>query len=201
MEDVLPKRTASPLWEWERLTARDREGAWRELTDWVGYVVIGRYLLGDRLGSCWYEHPEMVDCIIRLHEAEAELSPKMHSYQALTEQWEDQLAACAEGWPARCMEHGTGAVGNPPPIVTGTLDARPRLLLLDHCMRVLDAALIQPGDRIDESTTAEVQPILRRAGIKLGPVLGRRKARVREQIGGMLTDLAREALEFEEEAQ
>jgi hypothetical protein len=84
-------------------------------------------------------------------------------------------------------------------VVTGTLDARPRLLLLDHCLRVLDAALMQPSDRIDGSTAAELQPILRRAGITLGPVLGRRKAKLRDQIADLVIDLAREALAPEEE--
>jgi hypothetical protein len=73
-------------------------------------------------------------------------------------------------------------------------DAHPRLLLLDHCLRVLDGALAAPGARLDGATAAELEAVLRRAGVALGQLRGRRKAEVRLEISDLVLDLARETL-------
>jgi hypothetical protein len=185
---------ADPIWEWERLTPRDREGALSELSDWINNILIGRYRLGSRLPHCWAQHPDLVSVLVWLHETAPELSSRNAALRDRDSDWEAELRGCAQGWPSHCREHGEGPIGNPRPVVAVASDAHPRLLLLDHCLRVLDAALASPGIRVDGQTAAELESVLRRAGVALGQLRGRRKAEVRLEISDLVLDLARETL-------
>ncbi len=61
-----------PLWDWTRMTERDRAAAWCELTEWVDHTLIGRHDLGGCLAPDWRQDEELVRTLIRFHEWEAE---------------------------------------------------------------------------------------------------------------------------------
>ena len=189
-----PILAADPIWEWDRLSPRDREGALSELADWITNVLIGRYRLGHRLPRCWAQHPDLVSVLVWLHETAPELSSRNAALRGRDADWEAELRATADGWPCHCRLHREGPMGNPRPVLGATTDPRPRLLLLDHCLRVLDEALAEPGKHLDETTAEELESVLARAGVSLGPIEGRRKAEVRLEISDLVLDLARETL-------
>lgn len=100
----------APLWDWERLSPRDREGAWTELREWVANVVTGRYGLGRRLPACWTRHADLAEDILQLHEWEAALWPRSRTYQLECEAWVTALHERSGRWPGFCPEHGTEPV-------------------------------------------------------------------------------------------
>lgn len=185
---------ADPIWEWERLSPRDREGALSELSDWIGNVLVNRYRMGHRLPACWAQHPDLMAVLVWLHESAPDVRERNAALADLQGDWEAELRAASAGWPSHCREHGTGPVGNPRPAVNGGLDFRPRLLLLDHCLRVVEQALNRPGNDLDVPTADELEKVLTRAGVVLGPLAGRRKAKVRLEIADLVLDLARDTL-------
>jgi hypothetical protein len=189
-----PILAADPIWEWDCLSPRDREGALSELSDWITNVLIGRYRLGHKLPSCWARHPDLVSVLVWLHETEPELSARNAALRGRVTDWEAELRATSEGWPCHCRLHKEGPLSNPRPVLAATADGRPRLLLLDHCLRVLEEAQAQPGAHVDETTARELEGVLARAGVSLGPIEGRRKAEIRLEISDLVLDLARETL-------
>lgn len=183
-----------PIWEWDRLKPRDREGALSELSDWTTNILISRYRLGHRLPRCWAKHPDLVSVLVWLHETAPELRDRNAMLRDRDADWEAEVRASAEGWPSHCSEHKEGPMGNPRPILSAATDARPRLIMLDHCLRALDESPLAPGAPLDAATARELEGVLRRAGVSLGPIEGRRKAEVRLEISDLVLDLAREAL-------
>jgi hypothetical protein len=189
-----PSVVVDPIWEWDRLNPRDREGALTELSDWINNVLIARYRLGDWLPRCWALHPEMLSVLVWLHETAPELSARNAALCDLDTDWEAELRGCAQGWLSHCQEHREGPIGNPPPVLAVAPAPHPRLLLLDHCLRVLDDTVTSPGAELDDATAAALEAVLARAGVMLGRLRGRRKAEVHIEISDLVLDLARETL-------
>ncbi len=185
---------ADPIWEWERLTPKDREGALSELSDWINNVLVNRYRLGHRLPACWAKHSDLVAVLVWLHESAPELRERNAALVELDSDWEAELRSVSSAWPSHCREHDRGPIGNPKPALSGSLDFRPRLLLLDHCLRVMEQSLKRSGAEIDQATAEELEKVLARAGVSLGQLRGRRKAEVRMEISDLVLDLARETL-------
>lgn len=192
-----PGRSAAviaPIWEWERLTPLDREGAMTELNDWVNNVLCARYRLGTQVPACWQEHPDLVSILVWFHETAPDLRDRDAEHRGSTtdEDWEREVRACAQQWPAHCRQHQMPPLGNPRPLTSSAKnDHLPRLLLLDHCLRTLDATT---SLHLDDHTAQEIDNVLRRAGITLGAIRGRRKAELRLEISDLVLDLARETL-------
>lgn len=82
-----------PLWDWSRLSERDRQGAWCELTDWVQHTLIGRYGLGAYISPAWQRDGRLVRTLIRFHEWEAQVTATADRLR-----WEATLRRVAPTW-------------------------------------------------------------------------------------------------------
>jgi hypothetical protein len=98
----VPSRRALPLWDWQRMSERDREAAWLELNEWVSHVVMGRYALRNALPRCWHRHEALVGELVELHEREAEIYSVSRPLVERVRGWERDLLSSAAGWPAAC---------------------------------------------------------------------------------------------------
>jgi len=58
----LPLTTGPPPsgWCWATMPAQSADRVWRELAGWVGWLR-GRYPVAERVPSCWWRHPELVE--------------------------------------------------------------------------------------------------------------------------------------------
>ncbi|HEV2953477.1 MAG TPA: hypothetical protein VG015_05255 [Candidatus Dormibacteraeota bacterium] len=88
--DRMQAPLANPLWDWRRLTPRDREAAWLELDDWIEHVIVQRHHLGGFLPPNWGRAPQLTAELIRLHELEIEIQ---------SEEWQIELIKSCRTWP------------------------------------------------------------------------------------------------------
>jgi hypothetical protein len=51
---------------WKGLRAAQQQSLWKDVADWVGWLV-GRYQLQERVPPCWVRHPPMVEELTALY--------------------------------------------------------------------------------------------------------------------------------------
>lgn len=87
-------RRSNPLWDWDRLSPRDQEGAWLELEEWVDRTVLTRH--GLRVPTDWKRDSQLTAELIRLHELE--VYGMSDGIVPSTSEWEAELKRSSSRW-------------------------------------------------------------------------------------------------------